>query len=114
MKLRLAVASGTGIQQHDNLPFVCRHESGATGYITKSSEPESMVKAVRSVVAGIQSSVPDVALKMELAAHSTIVAATLGLGTRIRNLPLVAGAKTHEEIAGLLNIASRRLPTITR
>src|SRR6201999_3205005 len=55
IKLRWPLLPVLVFSMHDNLPFVMQAmRSGATGYITKSSEPESMVKAVRSVVAGTQ------------------------------------------------------------
>jgi two-component system invasion response regulator UvrY len=80
--------------------------AGAIGYITKSSEPESMVKAVRSVVAGIQTLSPDVATRMEQAAHSPLSQPTLGLSSReFAIFRLLASGKTHGEIAGLLNVS---------
>src|SRR5262249_7842986 len=80
IKLRWPLLPVLVFSMHDNLPFVVQAmRAGATGYITKSSEPESMVKAVRSVVAGIQTLSPDVALKMEHAAHSPLSQPMLGL-----------------------------------
>src|SRR5579859_850910 len=71
MKLRWPLLPVLVFSMHDNLPFVVQAmRSGATGYITKSSEPEFMVRAVRSVVSGTQTLSPDVAQKMQLAAHS--------------------------------------------
>src|SRR5215469_8451478 len=68
MKLRWPLLPVLVFSMHDNLPFVVQAlRAGATGYITKSSEPESMVEAVRSVVAGIQTLSADVALRMEQA-----------------------------------------------
>ena len=107
MKLRWPLLPVLVFSMHDNLPFVVQAmRSGATGYITKSSEPESMVKAVRSVVNGVQTLSPDVALKMELAATSAMSQPTLGLSTReFEIFRLVASGKTHEDIAGLLNVS---------
>jgi DNA-binding NarL/FixJ family response regulator len=92
---------------HDNLPFVVQAlRAGATGYITKSSEPASMVKAVRSVVGGVQTLSPDVASRMEQAASSTQAQPTLGLSLREFDIfRLLASGKTHEEIASLLNVS---------
>ena len=107
MKLRWPLLPVRVFSMHDNLPFeVQALRAGATGYITKSSEPESMVKAVRSVVSGTQTLSPDVAQKMELAATSAMAQPTLGLSSReFEIFRLVASGKTHEEIAGLLNVS---------
>jgi len=107
MKLRWPLLPVLVFSMHDNLSFVVHAlRSGATGYITKSSEPGFMVKAVRSVVTGTQTLSPDVALKMKLAAGSPMSQPTLGLSAReFEIFRLVAGGKTHEEIAGLLNLS---------
>jgi two-component system invasion response regulator UvrY len=107
MKLRWPLLPVLVFSMHDNLSFVVQAmRSGATGYITKSSEPELMVKAVRSVVAGMQTLSPDVAQKMEFAAHSDRALPTLGLSVReFEIFRLVASGKTHEEIASLLNVS---------
>lgn len=107
MKLRWPLLPVLVFSMHDNLPFVIQAlRAGATGYITKSSEPESMVRAVRSVVAGIQTLSPDVALRLEHAAHSPLSQPTLGLSSReFEIFRLLASGKTHEEIAGLLNVS---------
>jgi two-component system, NarL family, invasion response regulator UvrY len=107
MKLRWPLLPVLVFSMHDNLPFVVQAlRAGAMGYITKSSEPESMVKAVRSVVAGIQTFSPDVAMRMEQAAHSPLSQPTLGLSSReFAIFRLLASGKTHEEIAGLLNVS---------
>jgi two-component system invasion response regulator UvrY len=107
LKLRWPLLPVLVFSMHDNLPFVVQAmRAGANGYITKSSEPESMVKAVRGVVSGVQVLSPDVARKMELAATSARLQPTLGLSAReFEIFRLVAGGKTHEEIAGLLNVS---------
>jgi two-component system invasion response regulator UvrY len=107
MKLRWPLLPVLVFSMHDNLPFVVQAmRSGATGYITKSSEPEFMVKAVRNVVAGVQTFSPDIAQKMALAANSEMAQPTLGLSVReFEIFRLVASGKAHEEIASLLNIS---------
>jgi len=109
MKLRWPLLPVLVFSMHDNLPFVVQAmRSGATGYITKSSEPEFMVKAVRRVVAGLQTLSPDVAQKMDLAANSPMSQPTLGLSVReFEIFRLVASGKTHEEIAALLNVSGK-------
>src|SRR3569833_757322 len=73
IKLRWPLLPELVFSMHDNLPFVVQAmRAGAIGYITKSSEPESMVKAVRGVVSGVQVLSPDVARNMELAATSAM------------------------------------------
>jgi DNA-binding NarL/FixJ family response regulator len=107
MKLRWPLLPVLIFSMHDNLPFVVQAlRAGANGYITKSSEPESMVKAVRSVVSGAQTLSPDVASKMELAASSAMSQPTLGLSAReFEIFRLVASGKSHEDIADLLNVS---------
>jgi DNA-binding NarL/FixJ family response regulator len=107
IKLRWPLLPVLVFSMHDNLPFVVQAmRAGATGYITKSSEPESMVQAVRSVVAGVQTLSPDVASKMKLAATAAMSQPTLGLSAReFEIFRLVASGKTHEEVAGLLNVS---------
>ncbi|MGH8140428.1 MAG: response regulator [Steroidobacteraceae bacterium] len=109
LKLRWPLLPVLVFSMHDNLPFVVQAmRSGATGYITKSSEPGFMVKAVRSVVDGIQTLSPDVAHKMALAAASDMALPTLGLSVReFEIFRMVASGKTHEEIAALLNLSSK-------
>jgi DNA-binding NarL/FixJ family response regulator len=106
VKLRWPLLPVLVFSMHDNLPFVVQAlRSGATGYITKSSEPEFMVKAVRSVVAGSQIFSPDIARKMELA-QSSATQPTLGLSVReFEIFRLLASGKSHEEIAALLNLS---------
>jgi two-component system invasion response regulator UvrY len=107
LKLRWPLLPVLVFSMHDNLPFVVQAmRSGATGYITKSSEPEFMVQAVRGVVAGTQILSPDIARKMELAASSDMAQPTLGLSRReFEIFRLVASGRTHEEIAALLNLS---------
>jgi DNA-binding NarL/FixJ family response regulator len=107
MRLRWPLLPVLVFSMHDSLPFVVQAlRAGATGYITKSSEPESMVDAVRSVVAGVHTLSSDVAARMAQAAHSPLAQPTLGLSAReFEIFRLLAGGKTHEEIAGLLNVS---------
>jgi DNA-binding NarL/FixJ family response regulator len=107
IKLRWPLLPVLVFSMHDNLPFVLQAlRAGATGYITKSSEPQSMVKAVRSVVAGVQTLSADIQSRMEQAASSPLSQPTLGLSTREFDIfRLLANGKTHEEIANLLNVS---------
>lgn len=109
MKLRWPRMPVLVFSMHDNLPFVVQAlRSGATGYITKSSEPESMVRAVRRVVEGEQTLSPDIERKMQLAAQSHLSQPTLGLSAReFEIFRLLASGRTHEEIAGLLNVSAK-------
>jgi two-component system, NarL family, invasion response regulator UvrY len=107
IKLRWPLLPVLVFSMHDNLPFVMQAmRSGATGYITKSSEPQFMVQAVRNVVRQIQTLSPDIASKIELAATSGMASPTLGLSVReFEIFRLLAGGKGHEEIAALLNLS---------
>jgi DNA-binding NarL/FixJ family response regulator len=107
IKLRWPLLAVLVFSMHDNLPFVSQAlRAGATGYVTKSSEPESMLKAVRAVMAGTQYLSPDIASKLEQAARSPLSHPTLGLSTReFEIFRLVAGGKSHEDIAALLNVS---------
>jgi two-component system invasion response regulator UvrY len=107
IKLRWPLLCVLVFSMHDNLSFVVQAlRCGANGYITKSSEPQFMVKAVRSVVAGTQILSPDVARKMELAANSPLSGPTLGLSVReFEIFRLVASGRTHDDIAALLNVS---------
>lgn len=109
MKLRWPLLPVLVFSMHDNLPFVVQAlRSGAAGYITKSSEPESMVKAVRKVIAGVQTLSPDIERKMELALQTDMSQPTLGLSVReFEIFRLVASGRTHEEIAALLNVSEK-------
>jgi len=109
LKLRWPLLPVLVFSMHDNLSFVVQAmRSGATGYISKSSEPEFMVKAVRSVLAGVQTFSPDIARKMELAASPDRSSPTLGLSVReFEIFRLVASGRTHEEIAALLNLSAK-------
>jgi DNA-binding NarL/FixJ family response regulator len=107
MRLRWPLLPVLVFSMHDNLPFVVQAlRAGATGYITKSTQPESMVEAVRSVVAGVQTLSPDVASRVDQAAHSPLSQPTLGLSSReFEIFRLLASGRTHEDIAGLLNVS---------
>jgi DNA-binding NarL/FixJ family response regulator len=107
IKLRWPLLPVLVFSMHDNLPFVVQAlRAGATGYITKSSEPESMVRAVRSVVAGVQTLSADIESRMAQAANSPLSQPTLGLSAREFDIfRLLAGGKTHDEIATLLNVS---------
>ena len=111
IKLRWPLLPVLVFSMHDNLPFVVQAlRAGATGYITKSSEPESMVKAVRNVLSGSQTLSPDVALRMEQAASASLAHPTLGLSLREFDIfRLLASGKTHEEIASLLNVSVKTI-----
>ncbi len=107
MKLRWPLLPILVFSMHDNLPFVVQAmRAGANGYITKSSEPEFMIRAVRSVVAGELTFSPDVARKMAAAENSATSQPTLGLSVReFEIFRLVASGRTHEDIASLLNLS---------
>ncbi len=96
---------------HDNAPFVlAAMRGGATGYITKSSDPSLMVRAVRSVLDGEVTMSPDVAGKLAHAAVTSVALPMLGLSVREFDVfRMIASGKTHEEIGGLLKLSGKTI-----
>ena len=92
---------------HDHLAFAIQAlRAGANGYVTKSSDPQHMVSAVRRVLAGELTMSPDIAAKMPRAGAVAGAQPTLGLSVREFDIfRLIASGKTHEEIATLLSIS---------
>src|SRR5580692_5824551 len=68
---------------HDHLAFAIQAlRAGANGYVTKSSDPQQMVSAVRRVLAGELAVSPDLAAKMARAGGARATQPTLGLSVR--------------------------------
>jgi DNA-binding NarL/FixJ family response regulator len=83
-------------------------EAGASGYVTKSSEPADLVRAIRTVAGGGRFLSEDIARAVaadRLAGPSSVVES---LGPReIEILRLVASGKTSDAIAKLLNLSPK-------
>jgi len=105
IKLRWPLLPVLVFSMHDSPAFVTQAlRSGATGYISKSSEPSFMIQAVRHVVRGVQTFSPDIAAS--LATSASDGSATLGLSAREFDIfRLLASGKSHEDIAALLNLS---------
>ena len=95
---------------HEQAPLVLQAmRCGATGYITKSSEPSLMIRAVRSVLKGEVTLSPDVAGKLAQA-NSSSSDPMLGLSVREFDVfRMIANGKSHDEIGMLLNLSSKTI-----
>ena len=80
--------------------------AGASGYVTKSSEPSEVVKAIRAVARGERAMSDDVAHSLADASISRSGSALDELGEReIEILRQFAGGATTEQIASHLNLS---------
>lgn len=85
-------------------------EAGAIGYITKTSEPEALIKAVGIVASGGQAISDDIARDVATERLSGKRSNIDGLGPReFEVLRLVALGKTKEEISTSLNLSSKTI-----
>lgn len=80
--------------------------AGALGYITKSSPPDVLLRAIHDVYRGRRTLSPDIAqaLALEKTGHETLALETLTT-REFEILRLLAEANTKEEIAKTLNIS---------
>jgi len=92
---------------HDTAAFATHAlRAGANGYVTKGSDPQLMVDAVRSVLNGEVALSPDVRQRLERVAADIRASPTLGLSVREFDIfRMIAGGKNHEDIAQLLNVS---------
>ncbi len=106
-KLRWPLLPVLVFSMHDHLAFAIQAlRAGANGYVTKSSDPQQMVSAVRRVIAGELALSPDLAARMARRGTAGTSQATLGLSVREFDIfRLIASGKTHEEIAELLSLS---------
>jgi DNA-binding NarL/FixJ family response regulator len=106
-KLRWPLLPVLVFSMHDHLAFALQAlRAGANGYVTKSSDPQHMVSAVRRVLAGELTTSPDITAKMSRAGTGAGAQPTLGLSVREFDIfRLIASGKSHEEIATLLSIS---------
>ncbi len=101
---RIAVVVST---MHDSLGFAMQSiQAGACGYVTKSSDPQVLVAAVRAATARTLALSPDVAAKMINLTRSAAFERTFGLtGRELDIFRLVAGGRTANQIGRALNIS---------
>ena len=82
--------------------------AGASGYVTKSSEPAALVKAIRSVARGERAISDDVAHLLALESLNPSGSVLDQLGEReIEILRQLAGGSTQEQIASNLNLSMK-------
>ena len=110
-KLRWPLLPVLVFSMHDHLAFAIQAlRAGASGYLTKSSEPQSMVRAVRQVLAGELALSADIAAKMAKADAGPASQPTLGLSVREFDVfRLIASGRSHEEIATLLCLSVKTI-----
>ena len=106
-KLRWPLLPILVFSMHDTVAFATQAlRAGANGYVTKGSDPQLMVDAVRSVLGGEVALSPDVRRRLERVATDIRASPTLGLSVREFDIfRMIAGGKNHEDIAGLLNLS---------
>jgi DNA-binding NarL/FixJ family response regulator len=92
---------------HSEAPLVkAAFNAGAGGYVTKSSEPAALVKAIRSVARGERAMSDDVAQVLALESLAPSGSALDQLAEReIEVLRQLAAGATQEEIATNLNLS---------
>lgn len=82
--------------------------AGALGYVTKSSDPEILLRAIRDVHAGRRVLSPDIAQLLALEKLGTDKLALETLTVReFEILRLLVDGKSHAEIAGTLHISAK-------
>ncbi|HEX3838873.1 MAG TPA: response regulator transcription factor [Steroidobacteraceae bacterium] len=106
-KLRWPLLPILVFSMHDTVAFATQAlRAGANGYVTKGSDPQLMVDAVRSVLDGEMALSPDVRQRLERVAADIHASPTLGLSVReFAIFRMIAGGKNHEDIAQLLNLS---------
>jgi DNA-binding NarL/FixJ family response regulator len=106
-KLRWPLLPVLVFSMHDTVAFATQAlRAGANGYVTKGSDPQLMVDAVRSVLQGGQALSPDIRQRLERVAADIRASPTLGLSLREFDIfRMIAGGKNHEDIAQLLNLS---------
>jgi DNA-binding NarL/FixJ family response regulator len=106
-KLRWPLLPILVFSMHDTVAFATQAlRAGANGYVTKGSDPQLMVDAVRSVLGGELALSPDVRQRLDRVAADIRASPTLGLSLREFDIfRMIAGGKNHEDIAQLLNLS---------
>ncbi len=106
-KLRWPLLPVLVFSMHDTVAFATHAlRAGANGYVTKGSDPQLMVDAVREVLDGEVALSPDVRQRLERSAADVRASPTLGLSVReFAIFRMIASGKNHEDIAQLLNLS---------
>jgi len=99
---------------HQNAGFAVQAiRAGARGYVTKTSPPETLVKAVMDVLAGGIAVSPDI--DHELALNRLVgetVAADVLTAREFEVLRMLLAEKTAEEIAAVLHISPKTVANL--
>jgi two-component system invasion response regulator UvrY len=106
-KLRWPLLPVLVFSMHDTVAFATHAlRAGANGYVTKGSDPQLMVQAVRTVLNGELALSPDIRQRLDRIATDIRASPTLGLSLREFDIfRMIAGGKNHEDIAQLLNVS---------
>ena len=109
IKQREANAKILVFSMHQNPGFAVQaSRAGALGYVTKSSPPEVLLRAIQEVYSGLHTLSADIAqaLALEKLGSDRIALETLTV-REFEILRLLVEAKTTEDIAQTLNISSK-------
>ncbi|HLY55179.1 MAG TPA: response regulator transcription factor [Stellaceae bacterium] len=99
---------------HQNAAFAVQAiRAGARGYVTKTSPPDALIRAVRGVLEGRLSLSPDIAHELALGhLAEEPVAADLLTPREFEVLRLLLAGRTTEEIAGLLHLSPKTVANL--
>jgi two-component system, NarL family, invasion response regulator UvrY len=113
-KLRWPLLPVLVFSMHDHPAFTLQAlRAGANGYVSKSSDPQQMIAAVRRVVAGELAVTPELAARLTRAGEGKDAQPTLGLSVREFDVfRLIASGKSHEEIADLLSLSVKTITNL--
>jgi two-component system invasion response regulator UvrY len=109
IKQRCPEAKILVFSMHQNPSFAVQaNRAGALGYVTKSSSPEVLLRAIREVHAGRHTLSPDIAqaLALEKLGNDRMALETLTV-REFEILRLLVEARTPEDIAKILNISPK-------
>lgn len=85
-------------------------DAGASGYVTKSSDPAELLRAVAAVVQGGRALSDDIAREIAAERLGEGPSLTDGLGPReMEIMRLVASGRTTDEIAAFLNLSPKTI-----
>ena len=109
IRLRAPRARILAFSMHSEATLVkAAFKAGASGYVTKSSEPMVLVQAIRSVARGERAMSDDIAHVLALESLSPSASVLEQLGEReIEILRQLAAGSTQEQIASNLNISMK-------
>jgi DNA-binding NarL/FixJ family response regulator len=99
---------------HQNAGFAVQAiRAGARGYVTKTSPPEALVRAIHDVFAGRVALSPDIDHELALSRLADeVVAADVLTAREFEVLRMLLAEQTAEEIAGLLHISRKTVANL--